>query len=326
MLTQFRSQFVPLKIETNGADWNQWAKKYPPMGRGIPIIYVIRADGEKLYGRSGALAGPQLPQMMLDVLKECGRQFNDAEYAALLTAVDKVKVANEKNDKVGAVGALRGVKKLGKPGELSNDSYSTVARELDELINATFETTRAEIDEARNKILEDPKTAFEAVVVLVSAQRTYAGLPQLNTILMATNREIAKNPELKAYVKPAELLVKARVDARSKSASQVRRAAKSYERLIARYEGTPAAEVARAELAENFPDSKSVAVTDEVHQESATKAEYRTWTDSTGKYTVEAVLLQLKDGTVYLKNRKGREITLPLRRLSVADQKHLRSQ
>ena len=45
----------------------------------------------------------------------------------------------------------------------------------------------------------------------------------------------------------------------------------------------------------------------------------RTWTDSTGKHTVEAAFVDLKDGKVRLKKEDGKIITIPIERLSDAD-------
>ena len=45
---------------------------YPIDGRGIPRIYVVRADGEMLYGAVGSLPGDELPQMLLATLKQSG--------------------------------------------------------------------------------------------------------------------------------------------------------------------------------------------------------------------------------------------------------------
>lgn len=46
----------------------------------------------------------------------------------------------------------------------------------------------------------------------------------------------------------------------------------------------------------------------------------RTWTDSTGKFKVEAEFLGLTNDQVKLRRKDGREVTLPLNRLSPADQ------
>ena len=56
------------------------------------------------------------------------------------------------------------------------------------------------------------------------------------------------------------------------------------------------------------------------------QAEMRTWTDSSGAYKVEAELVDENDGTVRLKRGDGRIVSLPLDRLSPADQAYVRNQ
>ncbi len=53
-------------------------------------------------------------------------------------------------------------------------------------------------------------------------------------------------------------------------------------------------------------------------------AETRTWSDSTGKHKVEAELVSVSDGKVWLKKSNGSVISLPLSRLSKADQEFLK--
>ncbi len=50
----------------------------------------------------------------------------------------------------------------------------------------------------------------------------------------------------------------------------------------------------------------------------------RTWTDDTGRFTVEADLEELRDDSVVLRRKDGGLIVVPLGRLSVADQDYLR--
>lgn len=51
----------------------------------------------------------------------------------------------------------------------------------------------------------------------------------------------------------------------------------------------------------------------------------RTWTDNTGKFTIEAELEELRDDRVVLKRTDGTRITVPLERLSTTDRRHLAS-
>ena len=53
--------------------------------------------------------------------------------------------------------------------------------------------------------------------------------------------------------------------------------------------------------------------------------EWRTWTDTTGKFTVRAQLLRRSDGAISLRTEAGREVTLPISKLSEADREFLRT-
>jgi hypothetical protein len=52
----------------------------------------------------------------------------------------------------------------------------------------------------------------------------------------------------------------------------------------------------------------------------------RTWTDDTGKHTVEASFVALEAEQVALKKTDGKEVTLPLSRLSKNDQEYAKAQ
>lgn len=53
---------------------------------------------------------------------------------------------------------------------------------------------------------------------------------------------------------------------------------------------------------------------------------YRTWTDKSGIYQTEAVLVDVTDGVVTLKNKHGRTIRVAIEKLSAADQQFVRNQ
>lgn len=57
----------------------------------------------------------------------------------------------------------------------------------------------------------------------------------------------------------------------------------------------------------------------------ADEAGARKWTDSTGKFSIDAEFVEFVDGHVALRIADGREIRLPLERLSPADQQHVRA-
>lgn len=57
---------------------------------------------------------------------------------------------------------------------------------------------------------------------------------------------------------------------------------------------------------------------------SSDESEFRTWVDSTGKHKVEAKFLSFEDGQVRLERRDGNAVSMPIKRLSLADQKVVR--
>ena len=59
---------------------------------------------------------------------------------------------------------------------------------------------------------------------------------------------------------------------------------------------------------------------------SVCDAQVRKWTDATGKYSVEAELVDFKDGQVRLRKPDGQVITVPLEKLRAADQEHVRQE
>jgi hypothetical protein len=323
-LAQFRSQFVPLKVITKGEQWAKWATRYRADGNSIPFIYVVRADGEMLYGKSGSLSGPQLPQMMLTALGNSGRSFNDVQFAALVSAVEKAEQALKTEDKAAAVKALAGLKKLGALGQIGKDSHSTVAKRADEIVREIVASAQTEIDEAKAK-LDDAQTSFDGVLALVEAERIYADLPDLNSSLRETLDEAKKNAELERLVTAAESLARARHYANLKLRGSEKRAITAYEQVITRYPGSAADKVARAELAEIDPHSEVLAAESRAAPPPAS-VEFRVWTDSSGQHKTDARLVAVKQGWVQLEKRDGQTISLPIQRLSAADQRYLRNQ
>jgi hypothetical protein len=61
-----------------------------------------------------------------------------------------------------------------------------------------------------------------------------------------------------------------------------------------------------------------------VHRDSPPTSSVRKWTDRSGKFSIDAELLDFKDGTVRLKKEDGHILVLPVEKLSEPDQEYLR--
>ncbi|MFP6900868.1 MAG: SHD1 domain-containing protein, partial [Opitutales bacterium] len=63
----------------------------------------------------------------------------------------------------------------------------------------------------------------------------------------------------------------------------------------------------------------------ELQAQDAAKPELRTWKDSTGQFSVEAVFVRVSGDQVVLQGADKKEVVLLLARLSVADRKYVQN-
>lgn len=316
-LSAFAGQFVPLKLITDGnPEWSKWARTYPTEGRGIPLLYVVRADGQKLYAKSGSLSGDALPQMLLATLKQAGRTFSDAETTLLQATVEEAKAAQAEQNHLAVATSLGKLKSLGTLGELN--SFSKLAKEADNLSQEVTETGMKNIEAAKTQ-LDDPETAFDGIMTLVEGQQAYTSFSELKAQIISVMREAKRNDALEPLLKQAEGLVRARNYAASDKASVRKKANATYELVMTRYPDSRGAKIAREELASIDPDAKGL----NADPEGTPSEEFRTWTDATGKFKIEAKVVQQKQGFVQLQKRDGKLISMSIKKLSSADQKFL---
>ena len=236
-------QFVPLKVETSGEPWQKWASKYRPEGNGIPIIYVIRADGTMLYGKAGSMDGPALRQFMMQYLAQSGRLLTDAETTLLTEALDKAKKAQSENDTAGAIEAIGAAKKVGPLGKLG--SYAKVAVEADAFATKLEADGKARIAEAQAK-LSGGDASLEDALALVEARRMYGAFPDLKTELIGVFRELKKGETGRRDIEQAESLDRAKGYLGLPGGQS--RAVSALQRIVTRYPESAVAELAKAEL------------------------------------------------------------------------------
>lgn len=330
-LAAFAGQFVPLRINSSGSpEWTAWSKRYRHEGKTIPILYVVRADGKQLYGRSGMLSGSALPTMLLATLNQSGRRFSDEEVRLLETLVPKAKEAYEQGRSAQAALTFAQLKKLGKPGELN--SFATAGVDADELAKKIIEETTEKISAAEQS-LQDSESAFKSLAYLAEVKDAYGAFGDLPAAATRALKSIKGDKELQTMLAQAESLQRARRYAMAESAAVKRKAPSAYERLIQRYPDTEAAKVAADELKAL---SETPAATTAKKPSNDTKEpttdnkkkpaeSYRQWSDVSGRFKVTAKLVAVKEGEIILENKAGKRIPVPLKRLSAADRKYVLS-
>lgn len=300
---------MPLKIETDGDNWAAWGTKYRHEGKGIPILYVVRADGELVYAKSGSKSGDELPQFLAEHLTTAGVILSDAQLAQIKGAVEESNKALAAGDSWTAVKRLEGLKKIGQPGKLG--SYATVALEADTLYTKLVEEGTAALKTAQEQLAGEDK--FAGVLGIISANRIYGKMPELRKDLVSAEREVTKQANLKEELKQAQALDRA-IALLSQNSTK-KQAKPALELVVTRFPETPAAERAKAKLAE-----LTVAAPEKPAEGAPAASNLRTWGDASGKFKIEAELVSVEDGKVNLKKKSGEVVSVPLAKLSKVDQ------
>ncbi len=317
-LARYAGWFVPLKIETKGEEWSKWASQYKHEGSAIPIVYVVRADGQQLYGKSGSLPETQLHQMLMYVLKKAGTVFSDQQLGLLATSLERAKQSLESEDLQGAVRELGKIGELGTPGSLG--SYAEVAKEADKFAQELIERGRGALAAAKEKLAQED-LQLDGALALMEVRRVYLPLAPLKEDILAVFNETRAKDDLRDTMKQAAQLDQAR-DLLQKPAGS-RRALTTLRRVVSQYPGTPAASLAAQWMREHFPDEPVGTPAGGPGKDATGKV--HTWASNDG-YKVDAVLVgygyaeTTKAPYVVLKTGEGKQIEVPFARLSEPSQ------
>ncbi|MCY2991352.1 MAG: hypothetical protein NTY19_26285 [Planctomycetota bacterium] len=316
-LARYAGWFIPLKIETNGEEWGKWASRFRHEGSTIPIIFVVRADGQQLFGKSGALPGLELPQLIEQVIQQAGTIYSDQQLKLLKTSLDRAKQEYAAHDVAGAVRDLSKLSQLGSLGKLG--SYSEVAIEADNFAQQLIEQGRSDLAAAKQK-LGQPETRLEGALALAATRRGYLALPPLKNEIVAAVNSTRANADLRDSLKLAEQLDEAR-DQLQKPTGR-RRALTALLRIVSENSGTPAATLAADWIREHDPAAAGMLGQ---QQGPATAKQFHEWTSDKGT-AMEAVLVasghaqDTQAPYVVLETREGKRVTVPYARLSAASQ------
>lgn len=300
---------------------------YPVNGNGIPRLYVIRADGEKLFAGIGSLSGDKLPLMMLASLRQAGRSFNESDAKSLSDAVSRAQTQLEGGNLLAAAVSLSVVTGFGSPDDLQSfakpaleagEAYEQLVAELEKRAKAAQSNlaTQSGLGAA------DQLDPLDDLIALFETEEAYRLFPKLKSKAATWTRSIRQDSNVRDLADQAEALVKARVLAAAINPRQRNRAPTTYSSIIRRFPGTAIDEIARKELAVIDPDAKVLQM-DAAAQTS--KPEFRQWTSSDGKFTTTAKLLQQNREKVQLQTKDGRKIDVNISSLSDQDREYLKS-
>ena len=308
------SQFVNVYVNVDKPEGDACQQKYGHPGDTLPYVYVVRADGEKLYSHSGFMESNVIRAALLEQAAKAGKALGAKDTALLQKALEAAKQAHEKGDSDEAIKALLSVKRLGVFG--SSTCYAKTAVEAAQLATELTDEGKATLKKVDEKFA-DGKPGFEAALAYTKAKRTLTPLPTLKTELAAAARKYEHLHELADTLRQAEALDRAQVAAALPH--NAKKAADAFQRIVAAYPDTEAAKLAAEEL-QKLPDDGSGS-----SGATVAKPAYRTWADTTGQFSVKARYRGVKDDKLSLETEDGRLIQVPLDKLSETDRKFLAS-
>jgi hypothetical protein len=187
------AQFVPLKINTSSPDWRTISRKYPTPGNTIPVVYVIRADGKKIFAERSSLPGDKLPFVLRGSLQNAGGILSDVQAQSVIKAVAVARQALGSADVHSAVQAMRPLTKLGTLGNLQ--SYAKPIQDANAVVGDILKQAGVDLKEIEAN-LQSTETVVRGTAGLFAAMRTYSIFPTLKRQFGVVHRSAAGNDEL----------------------------------------------------------------------------------------------------------------------------------
>lgn len=105
------SRYVCFEMLVNSPDWLAWTQTYRPGSPGVPLIFIIDAQGKEIYNRGGAPQGDGLKMLLQQGLLQAGAPKPKAKAEEKPLFADRPKSATPEKKKYVAVAKSKPAKK-----------------------------------------------------------------------------------------------------------------------------------------------------------------------------------------------------------------------
>lgn len=232
-----------LKVRTDDPKaWGTWVRKYKYEGRGLPLVFVVRADGKQIYGKAGAPRA--LPQFLAAALRNSGKILSRRQLIRLAKSAETAKKAIKEGDIPKAVALLSRTDAVG--------SFATPAVEMQKLAAELTAKGKKQLADAQKKVKET-NTAFEGLLEMVQADRHYGRLPELRKPFNLALRDVRKDAKLRPLLLQANAVDRARG---FEDSGNKRSALNAWKQVVEKYPNTPAAKIAAERIKELESDTE----------------------------------------------------------------------
>ena len=225
------AQIVPIKIKIGTDMYREWSRQHKHEGRGIPIVYIVRADGKTLYAKSGKPQNEVIGQMLTAALDDAGYIMTERDVSVVEKVTKTFRSYRENGEIAAAVRSLRKAKNyLDDNGNVA--SYAASAADLQKEIDELLKTASTAIEEAATAIdavESDDAAMIEALEKFEQTKTTYSSIKSLKRNLSKIQASINKDPRMKKNQSGLKIILSAES---AKSSSSKQRSVKRLEALI----------------------------------------------------------------------------------------------
>ncbi len=199
--------YVNVFVDVDGEEGHACEKKFGHPGDMLPFVYVVRADGEKLYSHSGMLASNEIREMLVSELAKAGKNLSAKDTAVLKKALEEARRAQKSGDLGEAVRSLLPLKKIGPLGSIS--CFTGPGLEANQLVAQLTDEGKKMLKKVDDECA-DGKPTLDAMLTYVKARRSFTLLPTLKTELAGAARKYDHRQAFTEVLAQAEALDRAR--------------------------------------------------------------------------------------------------------------------
>ena len=222
------AQFVPVRVQIDTPEGRVWTKDFPPKTPTWPVVYVIRADGERIYAESGAPTptAAALPGWMKTQLDQAGKFLPNPQLQRIHADWNAASKAYFDDD---IAAAAKITERSAESG-----SFALPAARMDSFQKQLEDRARRALRRIEKSMTGGEEDSLDAAIELCTVKRTHPKADDLQKEIRRLTTGWRDYSAIATRLDQAELLDKAGMYV-----------AKTPDRAVATY----------AELIEQFPDS-----------------------------------------------------------------------
>ena len=296
---------MPIKIDVATDAYKDWSRLFPHEGgKAIPVVYIIRADGEKQYAQTGALGAAALANLLNTNLATAGTILNQSQVEQLVSIQEKLARSIQRKKWATAIDCINRVNTIEWAGiETSFAQPAVVFQGLVERLSQAIQSKASAITEPVKDSSLNPSQKIDVALQYAKLDFEIRNSAQAEGWLAASRKLIATDDELVAWVDLVGKILAFQETKDEPGRALVERIASEQRdnkigKLAAKLVGTP----------------------------GTARRAMRTWVSANGNFQLKARFQSQKGNRVTLLKNNGDAIQVEISKLCQADIQYLQQQ